>query len=84
MALDRIRKKISKGRLGDSAGKSREEIEEILNMARRFSVERAARQFGVREGQIIQWMRQGIPVMIGQNERETNGRTVSNVSIILN
>ncbi|OQR72384.1 hypothetical protein BIW11_10420, partial [Tropilaelaps mercedesae] len=62
MALDRIRKKVTKGgRPGEAGGKSREEIEEIVNLARRTSVERAARQYGVREGQVIQWLRSGVP-----------------------
>ncbi|XP_022662685.1 uncharacterized protein LOC111261528 isoform X1 [Varroa jacobsoni] len=87
MAIDRIRKKMTKGgRSGESGGKSREEIEEIINLARRTSVERAARQYSVREGQVIQWVRAGVPPLAiegvpaanSEANGNTNGRTAGN------
>lgn len=90
MAIDRIRKKMTKGgRSGESGGKSREEIEEIINLARRTSVERAARQYSVREGQVIQWVRAGVPPLAiegvpaanSEANGNTNGRTAGNVRL---
>ncbi|XP_003748422.1 uncharacterized protein LOC100903860 [Galendromus occidentalis] len=59
LALDRIRNRVTRGSKGET--KSREEILEIINLARKTNVERAARQYSVMEGQVLKWLRMGAP-----------------------